>query len=479
MLKGVKAGSDTGSAGAGAEGEAEAVATPALESEVFKPDVKNLTLDENAPLFPEVPPEIEGLARTKLCIWMIFEEPETAKAALWVNVWILVLILLSAVVAVVETVPGIHRESPVVWLVIESFFVGNFSLEFVLRLWACADKHEFMTNSMNWIDFISIAPFYLEIIIGSMASDVNLKFLRILRLGRALRLVKLVRYSSGMQMIKHCISMSADALQLFGFIFAVLLIVCASAIYYTERGTYHEDDELYWRTNPVSELAEISPFQSVPGSCWWCIVTLTTVGYGDYYPITYFGQLMGFITQMLGVLCLALPLSIIGSNFHEIRQALKDGDKEGGEEDKPQPWPGRHPLDAVDNINETAEKADKLCEEVVNISKALISIIDLLGTCKPINADDVYPVLATDNPLMAPDQQQDDDAKDEVPHELGTLESDLLGVGVTPTAVEVSTEDTTDQGSTIVGVETKHVELIENVLNKVKDNINQIHLQLE
>jgi len=446
-------------------------APPESPAATFKPDVKHLSLAENAPMFPEVPPEVVGtIARLQYRTWKIFEDPETAKTALWVNIWILVLILISAVVAVVETMPGVHREQPLVWLLIESFFVGNFSLELILRFWACDNKHEFVQTGMNWIDFVSIAPFYMEIIIGSVTTDFNLKFLRILRLGRALRLVKLVRYSSGMQMIKHCISQSMDALQLFGFIFTVLLIVCASGIYYTERGKYHDDDELYWRTNPVSKVEEVSPFQSVPGSCWWCIVTLTTVGYGDYYPITYLGQFIGFITQMLGVLCLALPLSIIGSNFHEIRQALKESEAEGDEEEEDEQI--RTPLDAVDNVSDMAKEGTKITKEVINIGQAVLTIIDLLATCKSVGVDDVHPVFATDNPLMV---TEENDTKDAVPHELETLESDLLGLS---REQSVAPTEPAAEHSASVKVDGKHIELIEDVLARAKYNLNKIHLQL-
>ena len=63
-----------------------------------------------------------------------------------------------------------------------------------------------------------------------------------------------------------------------------------------------------------------SPFQSIPEAFWWCVVTLTTVGYGDDYPVTYIGQVFGVLTQLVGVVTLALPLSIIGSNFIDERQ---------------------------------------------------------------------------------------------------------------------------------------------------------------
>jgi len=115
---------------------------------------------------------------------------------------------------------------------------------------------------------------------------------------------------------------SLDALQLFFFLLTIVLVVCSSAIYYTERGEFNESFRYWERTDPLTNRAERSPFQSIPQSFWWCLVTLTTVGYGDTYPITYPGQVVGCITMLLGLVMLALPLSIIGTNFIEERAIM-------------------------------------------------------------------------------------------------------------------------------------------------------------
>lgn len=175
---------------------------------------------------------------------------------------------------------------------------------------------------MNWIDLISIVPFYLELILGGLG--INLQVLRVLRTGRALRMVKLGRYSSGIRLIQNSLAASYDALQLFAFIFMMLVVVLSSALYYTERGEYNEATGLYMREDSITEQITVSPFQSIPMCFWWCIVTLVTVGYGDVYPVTPGGYTVGIVTQMLGVVMLALPLSIIGSNFHEEREKMNE-----------------------------------------------------------------------------------------------------------------------------------------------------------
>jgi len=152
-------------------------------------------------------------------------------------------------------------------------------------------------------------------------------------------------------------------------------------IYYTERGKVSEDVDMpeigntltWYRQSPISEQWEISPYQSIPGSIWWVIVTLTTVGYGDVYPITYFGQVCGGITQLLGVLTLALPLSIIGSNFHEIREALRTADEKAVVD---VPLDERCPGDLVDDIGATVEE----CEELEHILEPVVQALDYLMT---------------------------------------------------------------------------------------------------
>jgi len=227
---------------------------------------------------------------------------------------------------------------------------------------------------MNWIDVISILPFYADLIIQTIDPDADLRMLKILRLARSLRLVKLFRYSAGMQMIAHCLAASSDALQLFTLIFLLLIVVCASAMYYSERGSYNEVTKKYSRYNPLTEQDEENPFESVPASLYWCIVTLTTVGYGDYFPITDPGRVVGFITILCGVVVLAMPLSIIGSNFHETQAQLKDLETE--KEKKPPQI--ANPIDGLHDCADASEAADDLLELSVTLGDTIHLMMELL-----------------------------------------------------------------------------------------------------
>lgn len=273
--------------------------------------------------------EGEGISFARDWTWKLWEAPESNLVSHYLNIYILAMIVISSVVGVVETVPGLHRKNKVFWFVLESLFVGSFTIEFLCRVWSCPDYKVFWKSGMNYIDVLSILPFYFDLAIGG---GTDLSVLRILRLGRAIRLVKLSRYSGGIQLIMSALARSQDALQLFFMLLTLIIIVCASGIYFTERGVWSDEHWYYERTNPLTGVKEKSPFQSIPQSYWWCIVTLTTVGYGDYYPVTYLGQVMGTLTQLIGVVCLALPLSIIGSNFIEERQKMLDLEAEAARE---------------------------------------------------------------------------------------------------------------------------------------------------
>jgi len=257
-----------------------------------------------------------------LFIWDTFEDTNGSRLSTYVNMWVMTLIVLSAIVgACIETNAPIHKEQEDLWFGIESFFIANFSVEFLLRVLTTPSCKEFWSQGMNYIDFVAILPFYLKFV---MSGGGNVGFLRVLRLGRAFRLVKMGRYSQGIRLVTNALAKSADALQLFCCLLVGVLVVFSSGIYLFERGTWVEAEEKYFRDDPVTGVQESnpSPFQSIPQSFWWCIVTLTTVGYGDMFPYTDLGKIFAVITMLVGLVMLALPLSIIGTNFIEERAIM-------------------------------------------------------------------------------------------------------------------------------------------------------------
>jgi hypothetical protein len=173
----------------------------------------------------------------------------------------------------------------------------------------------FLIQPMNIIDLFAIAPYYMEVLLDIVAS--NLTVLRVLRLTRLFRIVKLGRYLEVLQLVVRVFNKSLQVL--FVLLIYLILAVCFSAavIFFLEGGTWDPDVQEYVRSSHEGERS-VSPFKSIPHSFWWCIVTFTTVGYGDVVPVTTLGKLVAASTMLGGVLVLAMPISAISMNFAEV-----------------------------------------------------------------------------------------------------------------------------------------------------------------
>ena len=312
-----------------------------------------LILNTQDRFFPTPSPDIEGYPRLRQMIWDTFESddlPIKSTLSTIVTVWIVLLVVASSVVAVIETLPSL-RDYRSTWLGLEWFFQINFTLELAGKLISCPTFGEYFWSGKNWIDIVVVVPFWFELLLKVMSggSLPNLTFLRLLRLGKGLRLVKLGRFHSGVEMLTNSIANSLDALYLFVIILLISVIACASAMFYSEKMTW-ESGSFYraydrgfeesgtpelvtpscWYANYTGLnitrddcLRAKSPFQSILHSLWFCMVSLMTVGFGDVVPITYMGQVAAAITVLIGIITLVLPLSIIQSSFVDERRKAK------------------------------------------------------------------------------------------------------------------------------------------------------------
>ncbi len=215
---------------------------------------------------------------------------------------IMTLIVLNVFAVVLETVVSIRTEYHQYFVWFEVFSVVMFSIEYIVRLWACTAlddyqhpfwgrvKYAFTIGAM--IDLLAILPFYLPLILS-----LDGRFLRILRLFRLFRLFKLGRYSSAFKMIENVLVNRRSELTISVGIIITMLVIASSMMYFIENE------------------AQPEKFSSIPETMWWGVATLTTVGYGDVYPITPFGQLFGAFVAILGVGMFALPAGIIAAGF--------------------------------------------------------------------------------------------------------------------------------------------------------------------
>jgi voltage-gated potassium channel len=150
------------------------------------------------------------------------------------------------------------------------------------------------------IDLMAILPFYLPFLLPA-----DLIFLRSARLMRLMRVLKLGRYSDAIQVFFRVVRLKKEQLVVAGFGVGILLIFASSLMYYFE----HE--------------AQPSVFGSIPHAMWWAIITLTTVGYGDVYPVTDMGRFLAAVIALLGIGMFALPAGILSAGFVEYGEMKK------------------------------------------------------------------------------------------------------------------------------------------------------------
>ncbi|QDU56797.1 ion transporter [Aeoliella mucimassa] len=230
----------------------------------------------------------------------IVEDSDTS-AGWWFDLTVQVLIIVSLFSFSIETLPDLPPHVHRVLRIIESVTVCIFSLEYLTRVWVADNKLKYMFSFFGIIDFASIVPFYLP-------GGVDLRSLRVLRLLRAFRLFKLLRYNQAMKRFSIAIGLIREELILFSIVTSMMFYISAVGIYYFEN------------------TAQPEVFDSIFTSLWWAIVTLTTVGYGDIYPITLGGRIFTFFVLMGGLGVVAVPAGLFSSALSEARR-LSNSDK--------------------------------------------------------------------------------------------------------------------------------------------------------
>jgi len=235
-------------------------------------------------------------------IWNDLEGAQAVSAAgHFFRIAIGVLILLNALVVMEETVPGMRTGIRDAFKIFDEFSIGVFTVEYLLRAWSCgADERfshpvtgrlRFMATPLMLIDLLVILPFFLPF------AHFDLRFIRLVRMVRIFRMARMIRYSSSLRLFIKILADKKEELVLcFGTII-MILPVSATVMYYAERA------------------AQPDKFSSIPAAMWWAVMTLTTVGYGDIYPVTYAGKIVASVTAILGTAVFALPAAILAVGF--------------------------------------------------------------------------------------------------------------------------------------------------------------------
>ena len=219
-----------------------------------------------------------------------------------IELFIQILIIISIINFTVQTLPNINPTYQKVSNSIEVVSVFFFSLEYFLRLLSSKKPFKFIFSFFGIVDLLAILPFYLTL-------GTDLKSLRAVRLFRLLRLLKFLRYGDTLKNLKQSFDNVKKELILFSA--ATLLL-----IYFSSVGIYFFENE-----------AQPDAFSSVFSAMWWSVATLTTVGYGDIYPITTGGKIFSTFIVFIGLGLVAVPTGLIASS---LTQALnkKSSDKD-------------------------------------------------------------------------------------------------------------------------------------------------------
>ena len=279
------------------------------------------------------------------------------------SISVVALILINIVCIVLESVASIEEQYRNVFLTIEMGSTLIFATEYALRLWSCVEKKDeegivrsnfsirirYASTPLAIVDLLAFLPSLLQLIFPG----IDLRFLRVLRL---LRVFKLTRYFASFELLLTVLHEERKNLGGIFVIMIVILILAASALYIAER--------------------DIQPdkFGSIPQAMWWAIAALTTVGYGDVYPISSLGQILGSLVTVLGIGMVALPSGILASAFSEqmrrkreslqvfIDDALEDGNID------------RQELQMIREVGQKVGLREEQIEELVKHSREIFEI---------------------------------------------------------------------------------------------------------
>jgi len=227
-------------------------------------------------------------------LWLILEDT-TTKRGRYFDYFIQILILLSLVSFSLDTLPNLSYNTRVFLDYFEVISIVIFTIEFLLRIYVSKKPLSYIFSFYGIIDILAILPFYLNRVL-------DLRFLRAFRIFRIFRALKLLRYNKALNRFRIAFKIVKEEVTLFFIVTLVLIFITSAGIYFFENE------------------AQPEVFKSVFHSAWWSIVTLTTVGYGDVYPITLGGKIFTFFVLMIGVGLVTVPAGLVATALSKARE---------------------------------------------------------------------------------------------------------------------------------------------------------------
>jgi len=203
------------------------------------------------------------------------------------------LILVSLISFSIETLPNLSDSTRRALNLIELVTILIFTVEYALRVLVADNRPRFIFSFFGLVDLIAILPFYVS-------TGLDLRSIRILRMLRLLRILKLARYNKALIRLRDAFVDIKEELVLFFSATCMLLFISSVGIYYFENAAQPEQ------------------YKSIFHSLWWSVITLTTVGYGDVYPVTTGGKMFTSIVAILGIGVVAVPTGLLSSALTKV-----------------------------------------------------------------------------------------------------------------------------------------------------------------
>ncbi len=237
-------------------------------------------------------------------VYEIVEQPTPGnRVARIVDLSITALIYASVASMVLGTVEEIHNISPLAFRAFEAFSVGVFSIEFLARVWVSTSNERYshpvwgrlrhLRSPLTIVDMLAILPFYVAPFLNMAGLD-----FRALRLIRMLaRAARLGRANSSIRIMGRVLHSKRSELATVLSSLMLILLFASTLMYLVERE------------------AQPDKFGNIPEALWWGLITLTTVGYGDVYPLTATGRVITGVVAIMGIGLYALPAGILASGF--------------------------------------------------------------------------------------------------------------------------------------------------------------------
>lgn len=227
------------------------------------------------------------MRNTKDRLYEIIFEADTKTGKIF-DVSLLIVILLSILLVVLESVPSIERDYHDLLKISEWVITGIFSIEYILRIWIVQKPKAYMFSFYGIIDLLSVLPTYLALIVAGTHGFMVIRALRLLRI---FRILKLNRYIKEGAIIVRALRKSRIKISVFLFAVLTMVIIIGTIMYLIEGGEHG--------------------FTSIPRGIYWAVVTLTTVGYGDISPTTSLGQFFASVVMIIGYAIIAVPTGIV------------------------------------------------------------------------------------------------------------------------------------------------------------------------